>query len=212
MPALPNAPQALRVKQQGTYLTTTWVNIYYLTYAATTPADADLISIAGSLRTVWGSWLGLMVSTSVTLTQTEVWDVSRNPGAYGLNNVPLAATGAVGTGPANVSVVVSKKVARRYRGGHPRLYLPGIAPSISTDGRTILPATLTVFNNNVNSWFNAVNAITTASTGLCHLANVGYYYTPVKNQPPVLRVTPIVEPIVGCVVNNRLDTQRGRLH
>lgn len=208
---LPNADHALKCKYEGAYLTTLWVNIFYVIYAGTTPTDADLATAATSMRAAWLATLGASTCNTVTLSKTSIQDVSRNPGAYGENTTTAAGTAGATGFPANVSVCVSKKVARRYRGGHPRLYLPGVPSTYSADGRSIVGGSLTALNANVAAWRTQINAITTASTGALTLANVGYYYTPVPHQPPVLRPSPIVEAVVSCSVNSRLDSQRRRL-
>lgn len=211
MPPLPNAPQALRAKYSGTYNQTDWVNVFYLSYAGTTPTQADLDTLATGLRAAWLASLAPLIVSSCSLTYTEVLDVSRNPGAIGANNTVAVGVGSAPGFPAQVSMCISKKVARRYRGGHPRLYMPGVPSGHSTDGRTLIAAIVTLANTNAKAWRTAINALTTASTGAVALANVSYYYTPTPGGGSQLRPTPIVEPISDCVVNARVDTQRRRL-
>ena len=211
MPALPNADHALKCTYQGSYLATNWVNVFYLQYAGTTPVDADLATIATGLRTAWNATLGSIQCNQVILTKTTVMDVSRNPGAYGENNTAATASGGTTGFPANVAVAISKKVARRYRGGHPRLYMTGTPTTASSDGKTILTATLAGWNTTVAAWLTQVNALTTASTGAVKLANVGYYFVSPPKTPPQIRPVPVVELIVSVSINSRLDTQRRRL-
>lgn len=211
MPPLPDAPKAIKCTYQGSYLTATWVNVFYVTYSLTTPVDADLATLAGTLGNAWNATLGSISSNQVTLTKVTLQDVSRNPGAYGESTASKVGSGGVSALPANVAIAITKKVARRYRGGHPRLYLCGIPAAYTADGRTIVAATLTAMQATVAAWRTQVNAATSASTGQLALANVGYWYTPVPHQPPVLRPTPVVEAIISCSVNQRLDSQRRRL-
>jgi hypothetical protein len=199
------------VQYGGTYLSTIWINVFYMIYANTLPVDADLSSIATTLRAAWLSAFGPYVSTNCSLTQVIVQDVSRNPGAVGTNTIAASGSSGAGGAPANVSLAISKRVARRYRGGHPRLYMPGIPTNVTTDGRTLTTTALANWQAAATAWFTACNAANSTSTGACKLANVGYYYVPTPHAKPIPRPSPIVELISAVTVNNRLDSQRGRL-
>lgn len=211
MPAMPLAPQAIKVVYSGTYLTADWANIFYLKYAADTPVDADLATLATSIRGLWATHVASIHSTQVSLTQTSLVDIGHNPGAVGLNSTAAAGSGGVSALPANVAIAVSKKIARRYRGGHPRFYMCGIVATHTADGRSLAGSWASNYQTAWQAWLTAMNALSSTSTGALKVASVSYWRTPVRGEPAVLKIPPDVDLVSAMAVNARLDSQRRRL-
>lgn len=211
MPPLPPADRAIRIRFAGVHQTTVWNNVLYVQYTAGVPGAADLATLASDLATLYDTQLQQWLGTIIELKQVEAIDVSSGSGNAGIWTGTLA--GAVGGGvtPANVAVCISKKVARRYRGGHPRIYLGGIPTSSLADAKSFTPT----FRNNMEvaavAFRTAINAKTYATTGQITLANVSYYQGKGSDGKPLLRGVPLVEPIVGMAVNTRIDSMRRRL-
>jgi hypothetical protein len=97
------------------------------------PTLANLISIAGTFDTAWssvftayggdGQYLGSQVtdfSSSTGLTYSSVGTLTPVTGGHGSDL------------PPNVAALISIYVGERYRGGHPRIYLPYVGQSSIT--------------------------------------------------------------------------------
>jgi len=62
-----------------------------------------------------------------------------------------------------VAALISLHVAERYKGGHGRIYVPGLANNmLEDDGSTLQPAAITALGN---MWNNTVTAMAAISAG-----------------------------------------------
>lgn len=208
MPPLPPAARVLRVVYEGHFASARWANVMHVQGALGSPNQTDINTIAQDMQNAWTQNLAAIVVSQSVLDEVIVTDLSSNTGLVG--TAPSGSTGShSGITPmsANVAVCISWKIARHYRGGHPRTYLCGI------DQTEITPATLQTwvgtFQNLVTSraqsFLAAVNGFTTASTGQLTMGQLSYY---AQHQ---LRPTPQFDAITTGSCDARVDTQRRRL-
>ncbi len=211
MPPLPDAPLALKVQIQGTYGVTNWANILYLKYTAGNPQAADLSAIAASMRSSWDVNLRNLFHITCAMTTITITDVSSRTGQQGTNSTGSTGFKSGSQLPANVACCVSKLIARRYRGGHPRMYLPGQVTTDALDQANWTDTYKNAVNAGFLAWYTAVNALTSASTGNVKFASVSYWQTLVPKTPPVLKPIPDVDLILGFRTDNHIDSMRSRL-
>jgi len=212
MPVLPPAPLGIRVIFKGTYQGSNWANIMYVQYSTGTPTVADLNTLAASIGSNYRT--NVMVNSVVTchLTSVTLVDINTDSGNAGVDLTdrtgPVALTGM----PVQVCQVLSWKIARRYRGGHPRSYIAGISDSQRADFRTWSVASKNALAAGGLAFITAVNALSSASTGQLTLGTYSYYHgvDPVTHKP-ILRTTPLFQKYIGTGVDGRIDTQRRRL-
>jgi hypothetical protein len=120
----------------------------YLTYAGDPPTNADLNAFCTTAVTTWSNFLAPMAHPNVILTEMLAQDLSSDIGAIGSDAAHVLGTRSGGALPAEVVSLINFQIARRYRGGKPRIYLP-----YGTDGDVLNP----------QSWTSAfVTALTTA--------------------------------------------------
>lgn len=206
MASLPPAGNIFRCVYSGTYGGAKWANVFYVRYAPGPTAQADVTALAGGLRGAWNTSIKPCVSTAASLTQTVVTDLSSDTGLTGVDNTTTAGGNAGSTAlPASVALTVSMKIARRYRGGHPRMYLVGQITTNTTNQTNWTPAWITTVGTNMEAWRQAVNALTYPSMTVIQLVNLSYY----SNK--ALRPQPTFDTITGIAVHSRMDTQRRRL-
>jgi hypothetical protein len=206
MPALPDASQIVRVSYNGTYGGAKWANVFHVRYSPGPPTQADMNSLATGLAAAWTSALAPLHSATVSMSGTTVVDLSSNVGLVGTDATLRAGTASTTTNlPANVALVGSFKIARRYRGGHPRMYLTGQLGANTTNTTTWIPAWVTSTSNGFTSWRTAINALTYTSMPTINLVNLSYY------SHGALRGTPVWDYVSSIVVHNRVDTMRRRL-
>lgn len=206
MPSLPNASRVIRCVYSGTYGGAKWANVFNVQSANTGLTNADAVILATGLVAAWDARLKPIHSTGVFLTNCTVVDLTSTSGAQAALGANVQGTsGAASPMTANVALVGSMKINRRYRGGHPRMYLTGQATANTQTNTswtsTWVNTTSTAFTN----WRSDVNALTTASSGSITLVCLSYY------SDKVLRAIPQVDAVTSIVVHSRVDTQRRRL-
>lgn len=108
--------------------------------------------------------------------------------------------------PASVAYCWSWQVTGRWRGGHPRSYMPGLPEGSLTiiGGKTIATATQSNLAGAGVNLLNAVAAITINSITF-QLGTIRYS----SGHAPI--VPPKFLQYLGCAVHPRLDSQRRRL-
>lgn len=208
---LPFTDRGLKIAITGTYGTAKWANILHAQYTAGTPTAADLNTIASQFRLAWGTLQSTIVSSSSSITQVLVIDTGSVTGNSGLDNVPVAGIGTGASAVANIAMTLSWKIARRYRGGHPRSYLCGIVESAFLDQNHWVHANAAAVAGRGNTFIAAINALTYPSTGLLKLGSWSYYKGTDSSGKPILRPTPVFDAFLSCAVDYRIDTQRRRL-
>lgn len=215
MPALPPVPNVLKVQFKGTYNTYPWLNGIYVQYNAGPAAVADLTFLAQAWDDDWGTHIGAHMSGGTVLTSVSVQDLHSADGA-GVEPA-TTKTGAGGSSalPANVAICVSFKQSRRYRGGHPRIYLPPPDEIALANSRQITQTYATLLNNAFTAFKTAMEARSSGTVTGCKWVAVsryqGHTFDADHNRIPTPLGTPIVREISSAVVNLRLDSQRRRL-
>jgi len=137
----------------------------------------------------------------------------------------IASTGRTGTNggtsvPNSIAFVVKDRIARRYRGGHPRTYLPGV-PTARLSGPDTWDATNGT--NLLNDWVTYINACMAAApagVGAVLEVNVSYFagftnhtFSSGRIRPLATpRAVPLIDAIVGHSFNPRVASQRRRNH
>jgi hypothetical protein len=220
MPALPSVAKVVRVDHHYTQGDTANLQIrVFLQYAGTlNTADATtwLTAIVGGMSTFMAA-----VSNTLSLTLSELTDLS-SPTAPQVQN----STGATGSettaeNPAGTAMVLKYHILRRYRGGKPRVYIPGTLQSWLSTANVWGSSSLGVI---VGDWGTYLNTATTTpgstAIGAITHVNVSYYqgfvnhtYPSGRVKPiPQLRGTPIVDQIVNVSGNPQVASQRRRNH
>lgn len=220
MPALPPVPQVLRFLFKHTAGDDMDVlNRLFFKYSGGPPVDVDLDSIATTAFGLWNTHVSTNFYSGQTLVQCSVEDLTSPTSAIGQHTGSIAGTGGANPMAAGSAFVLQHKVARRYRGGHPRTYL-GIFP----DNAIATPQTwASPFDTNIASGFNdfvaAMDSIVVAGTSILFPVNVSYYegftnftFPSGRTRPiPKLRVGgPVIDQIIDTTFNPNVGSQRRR--
>lgn len=206
MPALPNAAKILKVEVSGTFGTATFANIFHCRYSGTAPSVSDLVTFNSDFMTAFLSNAFTLQSDQAEVTNIISTDLTTTSSARAEDPV----TGATGTNTgdpsaASVAAVISWKISRRYRGGHPRTYMVGITDDMLTSVTAFNPTYIGNLQSGANAFLNDVNAISVGAMGVIELGQLSYY----TNNAP--RVTPLFDAFIAGTVNSRIDSQRRRL-
>lgn len=208
---LPDADHIIQARVSGTHNGILWVNTHYLQCVGALPNVADLSAMATSIGSAWNTNIAPLCHANVTMNQVDMADLS-NRGAAIASVTALAHPGTrAGSDNANqIAMVVSWKANRRFKGGHPRSYLPaGVQADILT-GRLWVGTFQTLATTSVRAYRTALNALT--STGATYRMVYMRFITHDPVTKAKLYVTP-PEPytITDGLVHGRVDTQRRRL-
>lgn len=214
MPALPDVPQVLKAVHTGTQDGEPWATISHWRYVMSgggAPSSTQLAVACAKFVNSWRDNIRPFIGADAFDDQVELIDLTTVSSATGVAPDGDAGAGGPHTFDLRACILVTKKIARRYRGGHPRTYWPGVAGSQLLDGgRNVDPAVLAGLQAGFTAYYTDIPpAITTdGATGMSsfHEVNVSYH------SGGVLRAVPVVDDILGYVVQAQTATQRRRLH
>lgn len=218
-PPLPETP-CLRIRLG--YTTTSGTDMgsrFYLSYAGSAPTAANCVTIANDVASAWNTRLPGFIYTNISLTEVDVLDIATDSGNFGTVTVSHPGTLSGGTLTANAAANIEFDLARRYRGGKPRMFLPPPDDSalLSLDKFT------TTFTGNlqtaIGEFFSDLEALSVGAVGALQHVNVSYYsgFTNVTNSSGRTRAAPKyrtptakVDSVTGYAVKAVIGSQRRR--
>lgn len=193
-------------------------NRFYLSYAGSAPTSANCATLASDVASAWESHIAPLVSTFSALMEVDVLDIASESGTSGTWNGNNVGSRSGSVLPDQVATNVAFQIARRYRGGKPRMFLPPpVAGDISTQS-VWSSAFVTAVNSGVTAFFSALEALSIGAIGALAHVNVSYYkgFTNITNSSgreravPKYRAAALVEPITGYAAKQLMGSQRRR--
>jgi hypothetical protein len=186
---------------------------------AGTLSVADAVTWGANISTAIGTYMTSFMHSGVTLTHLELTDLTSTSAAQVINGTGHTGANGGTALPSGTALVIKKIITRRYRGGHPRIYLPG---TVQADLATPNTWGVTPLANIVAAWTTFINACIAntnpAAIGAITHVNVSFYsgftnhtYPSGRVKPiPTPRVTPVVDAVQGLVGNSTVASQRRR--
>jgi hypothetical protein len=207
MPPLPVVPQVCKIEVGGQFHDSPWFNIYYVEYTGSAPSSANLSSYLSAITSVVETQYGLNMSVDNETTSIKGTDLTTDTGAVA--EVSFSSFG-VRTGdflPSSAALVATCEITRRYRGGHPRKYLPwGTAGTLASgSSRDWDSGFVTACASSFATMLSGMIGITEGGTTWATNVNVSY------RSGGVVRSSAVVDPIVGIRIAPRICSQRRRL-
>jgi hypothetical protein len=221
VPPLPYANEVLEVQLRHTYAADLDVlTRVFFAYTGTAPVDSGLNTMASTVSSAWGTNLKSLAVPAVALTEVVVTDLTSATSARGVWSGSVAGTRSGTDIFANVCMNVGFVIARRYRGGKPKCYLPfGNASDLQTS-QTWTSTFVSAVGTGWAAFITAVIAAAPSGTTISGQINVSYFqgFTSVENpithryrNVPTLRATPVQDTVIGTVYQTRPASQRRRL-
>jgi hypothetical protein len=224
MPPLPAVPQVVLFSWKWSYGTDIDVVCRaHFRYTGAAPGPANLLTWLTATDSGYVSTVNSMFSTAVTLTQISCADLS-NPTA-GFAQINNAHGGNRSGAPldANTAVLINWAIARRYRGGKPRTYLPAGTVTDLSAPQAWVPASVSAFH----AWVTYMGTIISNYPGpgtVQSQVNVSYYqgstasitgsgsYMRGHTKPTIgpAPLYPLVDNITSGAANPKPATQRRR--
>lgn len=219
MPTLPAVPKVVRVDHHWTEATDPNVMVRNFFQYSGSLSNTDATTWLGNIVTGLLTFMSSFSQPTLSLVRSELTDLTSVSSAQVISST--GGTGGAGARPlaAGVAMVIQYKIARRYRGGHPRNYLPGMSGDYLTTPTTWNSTSLA---NVVAGWITYLAACTSntnpAAIGAITHVNVSYFhgFTVVTDSRgrahnvPTPRPTPLIDPIVNVTGNDTPGSQRRR--
>lgn len=220
MAPLPDVPSTLRVALVGSEgLDADIVTRFFITYTGTAPTATQMNTFCTAVGTAWGTNLKALVASGFTLATVNAEDLTSSTAAIGTAAPNIASTRAGGELPADVCALTRYKIARRYRGGHPRGYWRAGSLTDIGDPQQWSGAFTTAWNTGIAAFFTAVLAAGWTGAGTLSHTNVSFYsgftvaVDPVTGRArnvPTKRVTPLLDAVTSAVLAPNFASQRRR--
>jgi len=202
---LPLVPSVARFAVSGTNQNQKWVNVFHSQYSNVPGDTPTMNAICQAVHTAYLNAFTSLWAPDCILNTVDGQDLASRTGAVGTFSLahPGSGTGVVEL-PVQVALCLSWTITDRYRGGHPRTYLPGINGGFVQGGRLLTTGGHTNYLNAAAAFLTNMNAIT-AGASSWKMCCVRYF-----SQHQLL-ANPLVRIIGGQSVHGRIDTQRRRL-
>lgn len=207
MPALPPVPGVMKLILGGTYHDARWVNIYYVAYTGSAPSSANIEAYFAAVTPSIATAYQAEMSADNEWTSIEGIDLASDTGATYSEDASVFGVRAGDFLPASVAMVASLEISRRYRGGHPRKYLPWGTAGTMASGSTIDwdSSFLADCQLKFDAMMAAMIGVTEGGTTWSDLVNVSYVTAKARRDDPVVDV------ITSAILRPRMCTQRRRL-
>lgn len=196
-------------------------NRLFFKYAGTAPTSAVLAGWAATFGTQWSVNMQGEHVSAVVFETVEITDLTSPTSGQGSASINLTGTLTGGVLPAQTSAILNFHIARRYRGGKPRIYGPFLS-----DSALASPSqwSSTFINNLVANYADFVARVISnapVSMNVTNQVNVSYFTLPntVVTSPttgrarnvPTRRTTPLVDNIISISGNLKPGSQRRRM-
>jgi hypothetical protein len=218
MPPLPPVAKVIRfqfISQQGP--NSRIFNHLFYQYSGALSA-ADLATLTTTARTAWQTNITTIQITSVALLQVVATDLSSSSAPQVTQTSTTVGTNAGAHLPDGTAMALQLKIARRYRGGHPRIYMFGLSQAGLAQDNSWTTTYLNSFVTALQAVNTAIITAPPAAVGTVQPVNVSYFlgFTNVtspsgRSRPkPTLRGTPLIDIITGFAGNAKVASQRRR--
>ena len=213
------ASACLRIQLTWTNVDTTLASSrLFFSYSGSAPTAANLNTLATDVANAWQTDLAAVASVEWSLTEVDILDISTEVGASGLAKVSFAGTAGGAQEPAQTAINVEYKIARRYRGGKPRIFLPPAGVSNTVDAAHWSAAFVTQVNTSFQAFITAIESTSVGAEGTLQHVNLSYYkgFTNVTNSSGRTRAAPkyrdqaLLDTITGYNCKAEIGSQRRR--
>lgn len=191
---------------------------FYLSYSGSAPTGANCTSLATSVQSAWGTNLKTQTTSNFVLNEVDVLDIATNSGLSGQWTGTVAGTAGGTPLPVNCATNIEFGIARRYRGGKPRMFLPPGNAASTANQNSWTSAYITATNTGVTAFFAALAALSIGSMGTLQHVNLSYYhgFTNITNSSgreravPTYRATALHDNITGYSTKTIIGSQKRR--
>ena len=220
IPPLPASP-CVRVRLDYTQADgLTGGSRFYLSYSGAAPTAGDCGTLATDIGNAWSTHLAGLVNEDWTLAEVDVLDIASDSGLSGQAE-PASAGANAGTAlPAQCAINVEYDIARRYRGGKPRMFLPPACTGNTADPSHWSGSFVTEVNSGMVAFIDEIEALSIGAMGTLAHVNLSYYsgYNtasppwrgPGFKYPPLYRDAAKLDTVEGYACKSMIGSQKRR--
>lgn len=191
---------------------------FYLSYSGSSPSGANCVTLAGDIEAAWLSHMASVTPALWSLNEVDVLDIATDTGLSGQWTGSEAGTRTGASTPQQCAFNLEFGIARRYRGGKPRMFLP---PGTDADmvnnnswDSTFETAVVTAFS----AFMSEIEALDIGSMGTLQHVNLSYYkgFTNITNSSgreravPTYRAAALLDTIESYIPKTIIGSQRRR--
>jgi len=215
---LPDVP-CVRVRTSGNLgAPGEWGNRFYLSYSGSAPSGANCATLASDIAAAWSSHIQSLISDNFALEEVDILDIATETGLSGQWTGVHSGGDSSSPLPANCAINIEYNIARRYRGGKPRIYLPPAGNDQATNQVSWAGSFLTTMNEAYTAYIDEIEALSIGSMGTLNHVNLSYYkgFTNITNSSgreravPTYRATALHDNVVGYSTKTIIGSQRRR--
>jgi hypothetical protein len=191
---------------------------FYLSYSGSAPTGANCATLASDIAGFWNTRMSPYYTTNWALTEIDVLDIATDSGLSGQWSGSHAGANAGTQLTANASLDVEFGIARRYRGGKPRMFCPPASHAELADPGHWGPTTATNHAIALGNMMGDIEGLSIGSMGTLAHVNLSYYkgYTNVEipgkraKAIPTYRATALHDVVTSYIGKQLVGSQRRR--
>lgn len=206
MAPLPPVPNGIKA-QIGWYIDNNdrVENVLHFLVSNGPPSAAVCAALAADFQAAQITQFGAVTHTSNGIMPCTVTDISSGSGLQGVGGAAQGGSLSGSYNSAQTAMVLNHHIARRYRGGKPRSYLPvGNQGDLSTPGQWGSSFVTSI----TTKWANFITSCLAASSGgvsVSSFVSISYFHA------GAVRSTPVVDPILQSTARQTVGSQRRRI-
>jgi hypothetical protein len=154
---------------------TKWGIRFFLSYGGSAPTGANCATLASDISSAWATHVSPLYPSYWLHDLVDVIDIATTSGFSGFDTTSHNGTLSGTALPLQVATNVEYDISNRYRGGKPRMYLPGAVEEQLVDQSHYEGSFVTTVNSGVSAFFTAVEALTIGSMGTLQHVLLSYY-------------------------------------
>lgn len=193
-------------------------NRFFFSYAGSAPTGANCTTLAGDVATAWNTDIAPLCSSNIALEEVDVLDIATATGLSGQWTGSHSGSRSGTPLPVQCASGVEFGIARRYRGGKPRVYLPPGNQSDLLDEATWQSSYLTDVNSGVAAFIAAIEALSIGAMGALNHVVLSYYhgFTNITNSSgreravPTYRDAALHDNVTGYAAKKVVSSQKRR--
>lgn len=218
MPQIP-VPGVAQLVFSGTKSTQPWACVTHWKYDLSTApwTQTNIQLLADTFSNLWGTVGAGDCSAATIMNSVTTTDLTSSAAVVGSNTTSHAGTHAGAELVTSAATVLSFRIPARYRGGHPRIYLPwGSAADMATE----FSWGAAWVTKAANDWVSIVSQLRTTLPTLggnqvSHVApTYTYTYAPNASGKKIIKTRTALKQVyivASYITNPTLGTQRRRL-
>lgn len=184
----PSPPaNTIRVAMSGVYNTSPWTNVFYLHETDDgTQTSADLKTVVDGAVNAFHTRMTAQLSSIVTQNAVQAtWITSPGNAIEYVGSYSNVFTGGGAVPNAASCIVLNWAINQYYRGGHPRMYLPGPITGNVSNYTTLTSAYQSAIATAAGNWLTDCNALTGTHISAIALGTVSFARGNSWRSPPV---------------------------